>query len=265
MFIRLTAVLGATVALSACVVGEASPGEEGDDGVSPATGDPGDTGVPGPGESPAPAVAVTADRGAIATELATSNTLTLTLTSRGGFAGAATLAAKALDGAGAPINGWTLALDKPTIDLAADGTATVVATLAIPSSINTLSGVVKIDATTSLGTITVQSNVTVAKQITYAMRLSGTKCAYPVAPGSTTTISQGTKVRWVNNDAANRITIHMGAVGGTAIMGFSHEPDPGMAPNGGVFEQTAQSATGAIDWYCHNRDSSQGITLRAAP
>jgi hypothetical protein len=248
--------------LAGCVVGEASSPTGDDDDVPQ---DPGPE--PGPGSNPSsmPTLAVTADKPAIATELSSSNSVTLTLRSSGGFSGTATLVATALDLGGAPITGWTVTLDKTTIDLAADATATAVATLKIPSSINTLTGVVKIDATTSLGTVTAQSSVSVTKQITYAMTLSGGNCVYPVAAGSSTTISQGTKVRWINNDPANRIIIHMSAVGGQGISGFDHEPDPGMAPNGGAFEQTAGSATGAIDWYCHNRGASQGITLRAAP
>jgi hypothetical protein len=248
--------------LAGCVVGEASGPEGDDDGVPQ---DPGPDPRPGSNPSSMPTLAVTADKPAIATELSSSNTVTLTLRSSGGFSGTATLAATALDTAGAPITGWTVTLDKTAIDLAADATATAVATLKIPSSINTLAGVVKIDATTSLGTVTAQSTVNVTKQITYAMTLSGGNCVYPVAAGSSTTISQGTKVRWVNNDPTSRIIIHVSAVGGQGITGFDHAPDPGMAPNGGAFEQTAGSTTGAVDWYCHNRDNSQGITLRAAP
>jgi hypothetical protein len=262
VFTRSVAV--SSLLIAGCVVGETGPGTEGDDDGRPPQ-DPGSDPGTGTNPSPTPSLGVSADKTSIATELATSNSVTLTLRASGGFAGTATLAATALDTAGAPITGWTVTLDKPTIDLDADATATAIATLKIPSSINTLSGVVKIDATTSLGTVTAQSNVTVTKQITYAMTLNGARCVYPVAAGSSTTISQGTKVRWVNNDPAGRITIHIGAVGGKAITGFDHEPDPGMAPNGGAFEQTAGSSTGAVDWYCHNRDNSQGITLRAAP
>jgi hypothetical protein len=270
VFTRLTAVLpvslvgfAALSALSGCVVGDASPVAEGDDDGTPQGPGPGPD--PGSDPSPTPRVAVTADRTSISTELATSNTVTLTLKASGGFAGTATLTASAVDTAGAPITAWNITLDKPTIELASDATATAVATVKVPSAVNALSGMVKIDATTSLGTITTQATVTVAKQITYAMTLNGAKCIYPVAAGSQTAISQGTKVRWVNNDPANRITIHIGAVGGKAITGFDHEPDPGMAPAGGTFEQTAQSTTGAVDWYCHNRDNSQGIQLKAAP
>jgi hypothetical protein len=236
---------------------------EGDDDGTPQNADP----SPGPGSdpSPTPKVEVTADRTAISTELATSNALTLTLRPSGGFTGTATLTATAVDAAGAPVTAWNLTLDKPTIELTAGTSATAVVTLKVPSSVNVLNGTVKVEATTSLGTITTQATVTVAKQITYAMSLNGAKCVYPIAAGSQTTISQGTKVRWVNNDPANRITIHIGAVGGKAITGFDHEPDPGMAPAGGTFEQTAQSTTGAVDWYCHNRDNSQGIQLKAAP
>jgi hypothetical protein len=261
VFTRVAAVLA--LSLAGCVVGEADPGVEGDDDGTPQTSEPG----PGTGSnpSPTPKVEVIADRTAISTELATSNAVTLTLKPSGGFTGTATLTASAADSTGAPVTAWNVTLDKPTIELTAGTSATAVVTLQVPSSVNVLAGTVKIDATTSLGTITTQATVTVAKQITYTMRLNGAKCVYPVAANSQTAISQGTKVRWVNQDAANRIVIHIGAVGGKPITGFDHEPDPGMAPNGGTFEQTAGSTTGAVDWYCHNRDNSQGIQLKAAP
>jgi predicted RecA/RadA family phage recombinase len=262
-----TSVVAVTVGLclTGCVIGdEGTVGTPpaGDDGVDPGT-DPGTD--PGKPSMPTPKLDVSADKTTISTELATTNMVTLTLRASGGFSGAVTLAASAVDTAGAPITGWTVTLDKTTVDVPADGSATAVATLKIPSAINAAAGTVKIDTTSSLGASAVQSAVTVAKQITYTMALNGTRCIYPVPAGSTTTIAQGTKVRWVNSDPANRITIHIGGIANNPIAGFNHEPDPGMAPSGGSYEQTANSATGAVDWYCHNRDGSQGITLKAAP
>jgi hypothetical protein len=248
-----------------CVVGEEStmgrPADPGDDGTDPGTDPGGDPTRP----STTPGLDVSADKTTISTELATTNMVTVTLRSSGGFTGPVALAASAVDTAGAPITAWMVTLDKATVDVPANGSATVVATLKVPSAVNAAAGTVKIAATSTLGASDVHAAVTVAKQITYTMALNGTKCVYPVPAGSTTTIAQGTKVRWVNSDPSNRITIHIGAIGNNPISGFNHEPDPGMSPNGGVFQQTANSAAGAVDWYCHNRDGSQGITLKAAP
>jgi hypothetical protein len=251
---RTSLVAIVAVSLVGCVVGEiGGPGAD-DDG----TGGSGDT-------TPLPRLDVTPDRTALSTELGTSNMVTVTLTPGGGFSGSVALAASAVDAGGAAIAGWTVTLDRTALDVAAGASATAVATVKIPTTNKAMTGTIKVTASSSVGTATAVSTVTVANQITYAMTLNGAMCVYPVAAGSTTMIAQGTKVRWVNNDLANRITIHIGGVGGTTITGFNHEPDPGMAPGGGTYEQTASSASGTVDWYCHNRDASQGIKLTAVP
>ena len=119
----------------------------------------------------------------------------------------------------------------------------------------------KIDATSSLGAKSVQSEVTVAKQISLPMNIVGTTCG----PSSNTavTITPGTKVRWVNSDPAKRITIHVTPANGSPT-GFSHQPDPGIAPLG-AYEQTS-AAAGQVTWYCHQPGTDANrYTLTVAP
>lgn len=230
-------------------LGEDVPVQGGDDdgtGIGPGSGSGTGSGT-GSGSNPVPKLDVAIDKATFSTELLSTNMVTVTLHGSGGFAGSVALAGSVVDTAGAVIPGWTVSLDKSTVDVAADGTATVVATLKIPSQAATLAGTLKINATSSLGPSSVSSTVTVAKQLSLKMTLAGATCAQSTNP--TLTISQGTKVIWQNGDPAKRITIH---IGGTAA-GFKHEPDPGMAPAGtagDTYEQTAAGA-GQITWYCH--------------
>jgi len=205
------------------------------------------------------------DKPAVAAELLSTNMVTVTLQGSGGFAGSVALAASVVDAAGTAIPGWTISLDKPSVDVAADGTATVVATLAIPSQSTLMGGTIKIAATATGQTLPpAMSTVTVANQLSLPMTLAGTTCAQ--SANKALTISQGTKVVWKNGDAAKRITIHIQDGGGTqGISGFVHEPDPGMAPTTGTYEQTA-NGTGTITWYCHAPGTDNNrYTITAVP
>src|SRR5262245_8653582 len=137
----LTPVLG--LSLVACTVGQ---GGIGGDDVAATCGngtiDPNETcddrnTVDGDGCSSTcqteatPRLDVTVDKTTLATELATTSMLTVTLTGSDGFGGPVTLAPSVLDAANAPLTAWTIALDKTTVDVPVNGTATAVATLTI--------------------------------------------------------------------------------------------------------------------------------------
>jgi len=114
---RTSLVAAVAISLAGCLVGEVSPGGGDDDDTTP----PDDT-------VPLPKLDITPDRATIATELGTSNMVTLTLRPGGGFTGSVALAASAIDAAGAPIADWTVTLDKPALDIAAGASATGVPT-----------------------------------------------------------------------------------------------------------------------------------------
>jgi len=263
------AVLG--LSLVGCLVGdEGTPGTTGG-GDPNGTGSGSGTGTgsgsgSGTGSNPVPKLAMSVDKPTVPTELLSTNMVTVTLQGSGGFAGSVGLTASVVDpAAGTPITGWTVALDKSTVDVAADGTATAVATLTIPSQSTLLAGSIKIEATAPGQTVPpAMSNVTVAKQLSLPMILAGTTCAQDT--NKALTISQGTKVVWKNGDAAKRITIHIQSGGGTqGISGFAHEPDPGMTPTTGTYEQTA-NGTGTITWYCHAPGTDNNrYTITAVP
>jgi cysteine-rich repeat protein len=226
-------------------------------------------------ESSSPRVTVTVDKPTLSTELMTTNKLTLTVTGSGGFAGDVTLAATAVDGSNAPLAAWTVSLDKPTVTLTANGTATAVATLTIPSENKGLTGAVKIDATSSADPASVMSAVTAANQVTFAVTQIGAQCAYPTT--QPTNVTYGTKIRFLNNTTDLTTIIHVNGVAlvngqlqGTGIdetntFGVPHENQGGPgemagAAYEGVLTQKTTTSQG-LSWYCHSPGPSRNALL----
>jgi hypothetical protein len=199
---------------------------------------------------PIPRLEVTVDKPTVATELLSTNMITVTLTGSGGFAGDVPLTATVVDAADAPIPGWAVVLDKATVTVPTDGVATAVATLTIPSQASALAGRVKIVAATTVeGTHTQESAITALNQVTFTVKLNANgQCDYAPLMGAKN-MTVGTKVRWLNGEAAggNNITIHINGNG----TGLNHQPDPGSAP-GAAYEQIIGTASAnAAIWYCH--------------
>ena len=216
--------------------------EVGDPGIGIGGGP--DAGIEVDAPAAVPRLDVIVDQPTVMTELGTSTMITVTLAGAGGFAGAVTLAATVVDGAGAALPGWTVGLDQPTVTVAANGSAVVVATLQVPTRNGGLTGTVKIDAVSSLGTQTLTSAVTALNQVSVTVTENAGQCVYPSA--TPLQVVAGTKVRFVNKFTADNITIH---VDGNAN-NVPHEGDPGHAPNT-AYEREVMGTTGTITWYCH--------------
>jgi hypothetical protein len=254
------AVLG--LSLVGCLVGdEGTPGTTGG-GDPSGTGSRSGTGTgsgSGSGMTPTPKLDVSLDKPTISAELLSSSMVTVTLRASGGFSGPVGITATAVDASSAAIPGWTVTLDKTTVNVAADGTATVVATVQIPSDSAAATGTLKVDTTSSLGPASQTAPVNVAKQLTVNLTLNGTNCVYPTAMVGTIKVANGTKIRWVNGDAAANLTVHISA----GIGGLNHEQ--GATPPAGVYEQTVSATSGTTDWYCHNRNDPKNMNLQAVP
>jgi plastocyanin len=195
---------------------------------------------------------VTVDKPTINTELKSTSMVTVSFQASGGFSGPVNLTASVVDAANAPLTGWTVALDSSTVNLAADGSATAVATLTIPSENRGLAGTIKIDATSSLGTVNLTSTVTVQNQVTIPVSLNNNQCVYP--PAGTIQMTVGSKIRFLNTATDDNITIHVDN-GGNAntAPGVPHQSDPGSAP-GTAYERTITGLAGGdgtFSWYCH--------------
>ncbi|HET7501992.1 MAG TPA: hypothetical protein VFK02_13340 [Kofleriaceae bacterium] len=242
----------------------------GDEGTpAPAGGDPGPGPGPGMGSDPAPVpdpvtpkLDVTVDKPTISTELYSTNMVTVSLHASGGLTGPVALTASAVDGAGAALPAWTVTLDASTVELAADGTATAVATLKVPSDSAAMQGTVKVEATSAAATLTTSTSsmVTVAKQLTVPLTLDAAgDCVYPKEMVGTVKVQNGTLIRWVNN-AASPVTIHITT---PKIDGLTHQQ--GATAAGGKYEQTVAGTSGTTDWYCHNLNDPKNMLLQAVP
>jgi len=216
-----------------------------------------------------PTLNVALDKDTIPTELGTSNVATLTLTGSGGFSGAVTVSASVVNGAGAAIAGWTVALDTGSVTLAENGTATVKATVKIPSLKGAdMAGTLKFDV--SGAGVTAQSKtsaITAADQVTLVVKEDAAgKCIYPTADGvgSTTggmitTVAVGTTIHWVNmsNDITNLI-IHNDSAG----TGLAHESQTaGQGTPMNQFYSQVTTGAGTEGWYCHGNNNPNGNTI----
>jgi plastocyanin len=251
----LVAVLG--LSLIGCVGQIDSPGSTtnpgGGDDTNPGGDDTGSNGS-GSDTTPTPALASNTDKPTVATELASTQQITLTVTGSGDFSGTANVVASAMDANNTPITDWTVELMSPSMVVPLNGTATAIAVLKIPSDSTMLAGTVKFTVTSGALTTTTSSAVTTTKQVTLATAVAPNGCAYPVAPNSTLTVHVGTKIRFLNTSAnvGDNITIHINDNAATPP-GMSHQQGASI-PNAS-YDQTP-TGTGDTKWYCHDRDPS---------
>lgn len=204
-----------------------------------------------------PRLDISVDKPTVTTELGTSNMVTVTLTSTGGFTGVVPVTGAFVDSSGTVLPEFVVAVNPPSVTVPAGGTATAVVTLGVPSTKTALSGSLRITTTptgSEGGIHTFDSAVTIVDQFTIPVKLNaGGLCVYP--PAGTFRVKVGTKVRWLNDEAlgGGGITIHTQAEG-AGNGGLGHQPDgpngtPGSAPQT-AYERTATSPA-TIRWYCH--------------
>ena len=194
--------------------------------------------------SAVPRLDAAVDKPTITTELSTTTMVTVTLEGSGGFSGPVSLTASVVDPASTPMNGWTVTLDTSNVTIDANGTASVVATMTIPSVNRGLAATLKIDATSSLGTVNMTSAVTVQNQVTLPVRFNG-NCQYP----GNVSVRAGTKVRFLNAGGPNdELIIH---TNGDAN-GIPHGDNGTAITQGLAYETTATGTSGTVDWYCHS-------------
>ena len=267
----LLAVLVAAL-IPACIVGTGDVTGQGS-GSNPAGGGGGGGGGTGGGGGggtggggggggmmPTPTFTVSIDQTSLSTELSTSNQFMLTLTSMNGFAGTVNLTPTVVDANNAAITGWTVTTAMPSVDLAADASMQVAATLDIPSQNMGLTGTLQIDAADPTGAVATQSvtsAITVANQVSFVVKENGNgQCVYPtgLSNANPVKVTVGSKVRFVNMSPGT-IEIHSNGAG----EGICHENQPcngdpatpGTLNTNDVYVQTAKSAGGAFSWYCH--------------
>lgn len=224
-----------------------------------------------------PRVDVSVDKSSLSTELKTANPVAITIKGAGGFSGAVGLTATVVDGNQAPLAGWTVDLSAASVSLAANGTATAMATVHVPSLSSALTGTLKISSTSSAtaGAKAASVAITAANQVTFDVKYNAAAgdCDLPADGGSSAspvTIARTTKIRFFNSGTGN-IVIHVndsnnGGVAGQPITHQGQSPggnaDPTTEPNT-AYEQTPTGA-GTAAWYCHSTPSGAGQSRGAA-
>lgn len=221
-------------------------------------------------ETSTPRLNVSADKTTISTELKSSHPITLTLNGVGGFGETVNIAASAVDANNQPLAGWTVTLATTSIAVPMNGTSTVVATLKVPSTNSGLAGRVKVDVMSSVGTQSVTTDVTVANQITWNVKIDTVNggCIYPSAAdgGNQATaipVTVGTKLRFLNNGTAN-LVVHTSGGNGITHQGLAPNglADPTTEPNTAYELPLAGPANGSVNWYCHDPSDDPGQANR---
>lgn len=216
-------------------------------------------------ETSTPRLNVNADKTTISTELKSTHPITLSLNGVGGFGETVNLVASVVDASDAPLAGWTVTLANSSVDVPKNGMTTVVATLKVPSQNMGLAGKVKIDVTSSLGTQTVTTDVTVTNQVTFTLHVDDNtgKCVFPADGGTTVNtvpVSIGTKVRFFN-DGTLSLVIHTNNKNGITHQGQSPNglADPTTEANTAYELPLTGTAGTDVVWYCHAPDTDIGM------
>lgn len=198
----------------------------------------------GGGMTPTPKVAGTVDKTTVDTELATTTTLTYTITGSDGFSGAVNVTPSVVDAQGNPVTGWTLTANPTSVTLDTNGTQTVAVDVKIPSDNQALTPTVKLDLASSAPAVEVDSAFTIKNQVTITID-AGTGAGSPHTnlplPNSRLQIHSGTKVIFHNADTINH-RIH-------ADGGINHEPTD-LTPGNDYIT----TPSGDADWYCHDHE-----------
>jgi plastocyanin len=232
--------------VAGCITGEIGP-TGGDDDEGGGGGDGSGSGSGSGSNTDEPRVMLTTDNPTVNTELGTTSMITVNVDTAN-FTGPVNLVASVINPTTmVAVPGWAVTLSTPTVNVTADGMMPVVATLTIPAeNAGELSGQVKIDATSSMGTTSVTSTVTALNQVTITVAANGNQCAYPA---NNTTVKVGTKVRFLNK-TADDLSIHSG--GPIPHLGQAGAPagQPATTAVDGAYEVTV-AAAGTASWYCH--------------
>ncbi|MBA3460213.1 MAG: hypothetical protein H0T46_09660 [Deltaproteobacteria bacterium] len=187
--------------------------------------------------------------------------LTVTVTGSGGFSGPVNITTSVVDTAGVPVPGWTVAVNNATVTLSENGTGTAVATLTVPSDSAALAGTVKVDVSSSAGSMAVSAQVTALNRVT--LSIGSNALGQCILPGPITTkVKVGTTLRFVNNFSTTEptnLTVH---VEGGGANGVPHEPDPGHAQTQ-AYQRTITGIAGTtFSWWCHDPALDPGAAGR---
>ncbi len=234
------------ILIPACLSGEITGTGDDQGGV----GSGSDTGEGSGSDIVTPRVSGTFDQTTITTELATSATVILTVTSENGFAGDVTLAARLVDATDLDLPGLTVE-GPPTVTLTAGGTAPAEYKITVPMNATgtTLTGSLKVDMTSSAGTQSVTSALTVDAVYTvdYAAGTGADPGKHMNAEAQNLTVKQGAILRFHNSDIIEHVIF-----GDQAFTNYHENIVSGGAPDRTYEINTALIPPGSGRLGCYN-------------
>jgi plastocyanin len=246
------------VLLPACIVGSGEITGTGDDGTggTGGTGGGGGDGTgggtgggtgSGSGTQNTPRIESSIDKATVSTALGKTETVTVTVTSMNGFAGAVNVTPSVLNGTTALTTGWTVTANPTTVNLTAGSSEPVQVTLKIPTDAISLTPDLKIDLAGGTATASVDSAFTIAKTLTIEIA-QGTGTGSPhtqlPSPNSPIRVRSGTQLIFHNADGIQHV-IHGDG-------GIPHE-NTSLGQAGTDYKVTV---TNDATWYCHDHEGS---------
>jgi plastocyanin len=234
------------LALPACLGGEIT-------GVGEHTHDDGEGGGGGGGGGDGsggtmstPRIVASVDKSTVMTELGKTENLTVTITSVNGFAGPVSVTPALAEGSTA-VTSWMVTPSATSVDVPANGTATVDLAVRIPTDSASLlpTLTVELGGTSS---VSVTSSFNVAKRVTVDIPAGlGAGTHQAVLPiNQPLRILTGTQVVFTNNDGIRHI-VHASNTGG-----LNHENTTSGGMPGSSYMVTM---SGNATWYCHDHES----------
>jgi hypothetical protein len=229
--VRLCSVAFLSLSLVGCTVGDTGGG---------GAGGP-DAGLGGNGSSDAPVttprVASTIDKATVTSGLGKDETVTLTLTSQGDFAGPVTIAASLVNAQGQSLAPVTVQ-GPASVTLSAGQSMPATYTISIPSNASSgdFTGILKLALSSSAGTEELTSSLSIAATYTFDIPDgTGTATENHPSTGKTISLKRGAQISVHNSDSIKHVT-H-----GT---GLAHEADAGGQPGGTYTVSTTAIAPG---------------------
>jgi hypothetical protein len=252
MWITLVAGLLASLLTSACIdSGITGTGtdemNQGGGGGDTGGGDTG--GSTGSGAQDTPRLGASIDKTTVTTQLGRTETFTVTLTSMDGFSGSVPVT---LD-PGSTMTGFTMTATPTSVDIPADGTATVQVAVKIPTDAELLTPTLEIDLGGTSPTM-VTSDMTIEQKLLIDLPAGlGTGSHIGMLPtGAPLKVRSGTMVTFHNSDTA-RHRIHGDG-------GIPHESTTDTTSGTTGMDYTV-TVTNDGDWYCHDHEDSNQVRL----
>jgi hypothetical protein len=238
--------------LPACIVGSGEIDGIGDDDQGGGGGGGGDGSGSGSGSGSGtqntPKITASVDKPTVVTELGKTESIALTVNSVNGFTGAVTITPTLMAGT-TPVTGWTIMATPPSVDLAADASATVTLSIKVPTDTASLTPTLKLELGSTAAPLSVESTFAVTNQVTINIP-AGTGAGSPhaglPAASAPLRLRMGAKVIFHNGDTISH-QIH-------ANGGIPHEGSALAAGNDYVVTPS-DNAT----WYCHLHEGAANI------